>query len=71
MVALGGVASLLGSVLGASIMTLLIEVLRAFKGLWEFAIGAILLLTIVFFPRGLAGLVEHFFPSLRERRHRP
>ena len=71
MVALGGVASVLGSVLGASIMTLLIEVLRAFKGLWEFAIGAILLLTIVFFPRGLAGLVEHFFPSLRERRHRP
>lgn len=71
MVALGGVASLLGSVLGASVMTLLIEVLRAFKGLWEFAIGGILLLTIVFFPRGLAGLVEHFFPGLRERRHRP
>ena len=31
-------------------MILLIEVLRAFKGLWEFAIGAFLLLTIVFFP---------------------
>ena len=71
MVALGGLASLLGSVLGASVMTLLIEVLRAFKGLWEFAIGAILLVTIVFFPRGLAGLLERFFPSLRERRHRP
>jgi branched-chain amino acid transport system permease protein len=71
MVALGGVSSLLGSVLGASLITLLLEALRAFKGLWEFAVGALLLCTIIFFPRGLAGLVEDRLPALRERRHVP
>ena len=71
MVALGGVASLLGSVLGASALSIMLEALRAFVGLWEFAVGALLLSTIIFFPRGLAGLVEHFLPGLRERRHGP
>ena len=46
MVALGGVSSLLGSVLGASLITLLLEALRAFKGLWEFAVGAIIALAL-------------------------
>ena len=71
MVALGGVSSILGSVLGASFVTILIEALRGFKGLWEFAIGTLLLVTIIFLPRGLISLVERFFPGLREKRHGP
>jgi len=71
MVALGGVGSILGSILGASFITVLIEALRIFKSLWEFAIGALLLITIIFFPRGLAGILENWFPSIREKRHGP
>ena len=71
MVALGGVGSILGSILGASFITVLIEALRVFKSLWEFAIGTLLLITIIFFPRGLAGILENWFPNIRERRHGP
>ena len=71
MVALGGVASLLGSILGASLLSIMLEALRAFAGLWEIAVGALLLSTIIFFPRGLAGLVERLLPGWRERRHGP
>ncbi len=70
MVALGGVSSLLGSIMGAGLLSIMLEVLRAFKGLWEFAVGALLLFVIVFFPRGLSGMVDNLFPALRERRHR-
>jgi branched-chain amino acid transport system permease protein len=71
MVAVGGLSSLLGSVVGALLITLGLEVLREFKGLWEVAVGALLLVTIVFFPRGIAGFVERHVPGLRERRHGP
>jgi ABC-type branched-subunit amino acid transport system permease subunit len=69
MVAVGGISSLLGSVLGALLITLGLEALREFKGLWEVAVGVLLLATIVFFPRGIAGFVERRMPGLRERRH--
>lgn len=59
MVVLGGLGSILGSIVGASLVTGLIEILRAFKGFHEIAMGAMLLLVILFAPRGLYRLIAN------------
>lgn len=53
MVVVGGMASVFGSVLGAALLTTLPQVLAAFEG-WETVVfGVILMLTMIFLPRGL------------------
>ena len=58
MVYLGGVGSLAGSLLGATIFTVLMEVLRPL-GLWRWVVGPLLLvLLMIFRPRGIMGFKE-------------
>ncbi len=58
MVYLGGVGSLTGSLLGATIFTLLMEVLRPL-GLWRWVVGPLLLvLLMIFRPQGIMGFKE-------------
>jgi branched-chain amino acid transport system permease protein len=58
MVYLGGVGSLAGSLLGATIFTVMLEILRPL-GLWRWVIGPLLLvLLMIFRPRGIMGLKE-------------
>jgi branched-chain amino acid transport system permease protein len=58
MVYLGGVGSLTGSLLGATIFTLLMEILRPL-GLWRWVVGPLLLvLLMIFRPRGIMGFKE-------------
>jgi branched-chain amino acid transport system permease protein len=58
MVYLGGVGSLAGSLLGATIFTVLMEILRPL-GLWRWVLGPLLLvLLMIFRPRGIMGLRE-------------
>ena len=53
MVVLGGMASTFGAVIGAAILTLLPQLLSGFED-WEMVIfGLILMLTLIFMPRGL------------------
>ncbi len=55
MVYLGGVGSLTGSLLGAALFTLLLEVLRPL-GLWRWVVGPLLLvLLMIFRPQGIMG----------------
>ncbi|MBI4795860.1 MAG: branched-chain amino acid ABC transporter permease, partial [Deltaproteobacteria bacterium] len=55
---LGGVGSLAGSLLGATIFTVLMEVLRPL-GLWRWVVGPLLLvLLMIFRPRGIMGFKE-------------
>jgi branched-chain amino acid transport system permease protein len=55
MVYLGGVASLSGSLLGAALFTLILEFLRPL-GLWRWVVGPLLLvLLMIFRPRGILG----------------
>ncbi|HEX7044086.1 MAG TPA: branched-chain amino acid ABC transporter permease [Burkholderiales bacterium] len=58
MVVLGGMASVFGSIVGAAILTLLPQLLATFEGWETVAFGLILVLTMIFMPRGLV-------PSLR------
>ena len=58
MVYLGGVGSLTGSLLGAAIFTMLMELLR-FLGIWRWVVGPLLLvLLMIFRPQGLMGFKE-------------
>ncbi len=50
---LGGINSLFGPVLGAVIVTLLPELLRGFKDYRAVANGLILVLIVLFLPKGL------------------
>ncbi|MFT0532936.1 branched-chain amino acid ABC transporter permease [Castellaniella hirudinis] len=53
MVVVGGMASVFGSVLGAVLLTALPQLLATFEG-WEIVIyGAILILCMIFLPRGI------------------
>jgi branched-chain amino acid transport system permease protein len=61
MIVLGGLASVSGALLGAFLLTLLqnsltrLPIVRDFQNLYVVVLGVILILTISFFPRGLAG----------------
>ena len=58
MVYLGGVGSLAGSLLGATIFTVLMEVLRPL-GIWRWVVGPLLLvLLMIFRPQGIMGFRE-------------
>ncbi len=67
MTVLGGRMSVWGAALGAAILTLLPETLRAIKDYDILAYGAILLLATVFLPQGIFGALAALF----RRRARP
>lgn len=57
MVILGGVGTVLGGLLGAAALLVLEETLSAYTVHWQFYVGWVLLLVVLFAPRGLAGLL--------------
>jgi branched-chain amino acid transport system permease protein len=54
---LGGVGFFLGPVIGAIVFTLLQTVLSLHTGLWQLYAGSLFVITVMFFPQGLAGLL--------------
>jgi len=56
MVILGGMASTPGPVLGAFALLLLEELLKGWTEHWQVILGPLLVLSVVFFKRGLAGI---------------
>ncbi|MBF0558606.1 MAG: branched-chain amino acid ABC transporter permease [Nitrospirae bacterium] len=65
MVYLGGVGSIAGSILGASVFTILLEVLRPLEAWRMVLMPLVLVLLMLFRPRGIMGLREMalFVPS--------
>jgi len=57
MVAAGGIGTLWGPILGAMILTVLPEYLRAYEGLEVLLYGVILAAVMMFMPRGLASVL--------------
>jgi branched-chain amino acid transport system permease protein len=56
MVILGGMASTAGPVLGAFALMLLEELLKGWTEHWQAILGPLLVLSVIFFRRGLAGI---------------
>lgn len=69
MVVVGGLGSVVGSALGAALVLGLREALRAAVGTQEILFGGLLILCIVFLPRGLGSLLRWGGPSWIERLH--
>ena len=69
-VMIGGLASVLGSVLGAVLLTATPELLRNLPGMEEIVFSLLLIVVLFFMPRGLGGLIADRVPMLRERLHR-
>jgi len=57
MVILGGMATLIGPVLGAGALLLLEDLLQSWTEHWQIILGPILVLVVLFAKRGLAGLL--------------
>jgi branched-chain amino acid transport system permease protein len=56
MVILGGMASTAGPVLGAFALLLIEELLKGWTEYWQVVLGPLLVLSVIFFKRGLAGM---------------
>ena len=58
MVILGGMGTTAGPVLGAFALVIVEEVLKGWTEHWQLWLGPLLILSVIFFKRGLAGLLE-------------
>jgi branched-chain amino acid transport system permease protein len=63
MVFVGGMKNSWGALLGAAILTILPEFLRAYKDYDIIIFGVILILIVIFLPEGIAGMVKAFLTS--------
>ena len=70
LVMFGGVGTLAGSVLGALTLTAAPEFFRGFPGLEELFFALLIIVVLVFLPRGLVSLLTPVIPALRERFYR-
>lgn len=56
MVVVGGIGSIMGSIVGATLMVVVLEVLREFKAAQEIIFGAVLIAFVIFQPHGVVAL---------------
>lgn len=65
MVIIGGIGTIFGPILGAAFLTALPEFLRSVND-WRLVIfGALLVLTIMYMPNGILGVVKSFYAKLK------
>jgi branched-chain amino acid transport system permease protein len=67
MVVLGGMASTYGAVVGAAVLTTLPQVLTVLKEYEMVAIGAILVVTMIFLPRGIVPTLGRLVAAARRK----
>ncbi len=70
MVLVGGTGSIVGSVLGAITLTALPEYFRQFPGMDELFFGIVIVLILLFLPKGLVSLLYRISPVFHERYYR-
>jgi len=68
MVYVGGVGYFIGPMVGAVLLTLLQTVLSHHTEIWRLYLGMLFLLTVMYAPNGLTGLVMMHGPALRQGR---
>lgn len=69
-VMVGGLASLAGSVVGAIVLTTTPELVRDFPGFQELVLSGLIIVVLLFLPRGVVSLLAARFPVFRERYYR-
>ncbi len=68
-VVLGGMGSVIGSVIGGALLTVLVEVTKEFKFSIEVAFGGLLIVFVLFQPHGVIVFVRRWLPGWTERLH--
>lgn len=68
-VVLGGMGSVLGAVIGGTLLTVILELVKEFKFSIEIAFGGLLMLFVLFQPTGLIVFVKRWLPGWDERLH--
>jgi branched-chain amino acid transport system permease protein len=66
----GGLGSLAGSIIGAAVITAAPLAFISFPGFEELVFGLLIVLVILFLPRGLASLLARVHPAFVERYYR-
>lgn len=69
-VTIGGLASLGGSILGAVILTAAPEFIRDLPGFEELLLAALMVVILLFLPRGFVSVLAWFIPAFRDRYYR-
>lgn len=69
MVVFGGMASTFGAVAGAAVLTTLPQLLTVFKEYEMVLLGAVMMLTMIFMPRGLVPTLERALAAARRKPH--
>lgn len=70
MLIIGGSTSVLGAVTGAAVFTVLPEALRVFADYRMIVFGTVLILSIIYFPSGIAGTIMEWFAVRRRAARR-
>jgi branched-chain amino acid transport system permease protein len=65
MVVLGGAGTLIGGVIGAGIVLLLREYLSTLVPWWQYVLGGVYVLTILYLPTGLMGIPKRIRQGLK------
>ena len=68
-VVLGGMGSVVGSVFGGVLLTVLVEITKEFKFSIEVAFGGLLIVFVLFQPNGIIVFVRRWLPGWEERLH--
>ncbi len=69
-VMVGGLGSLIGSVIGAAVLTALPQIFISFPGFQELVFGVMIILVLLFLPRGLVSLLARLSPLFADRFYR-
>jgi len=66
MVVIGGLGSILGSVIGAAVVVILIETTKGLQSLQEIIFGALILIFVIFLPDGIYSIIKRRKTAWRE-----
>ena len=71
MVLLGGVQTLLGPIVGASVFTWLHDAVARETDYWKAVLGMIILFIVLLFPAGIVGTLSHFWQWIKQCQQSP
>jgi branched-chain amino acid transport system permease protein len=65
---IGGVGFFIGPIIGAIVFTLLQSILSNYTDIWQLYVGVLFVLTVMFVPQGLTGILMMHIPAMRMNR---
>lgn len=66
MIVVGGLASVVGAVLGATALVVLYEAMRSYQSMQEILFGGLLIAFVIFMPQGVAAFIRRRVPGWEE-----